>query len=74
MSYYSSGSENGWVSTIIAIILALAIMLGFKTCSVSNWNYGICQDCQVRYELVDVSRRHLKYYTCPECGKEVTRY
>ncbi len=42
----------------------------------SEWNNGVCPDCGVRYELRGVSGKVVKekYYSCPECGKEVERY
>lgn len=73
MNYYSSSGESSWFTIILCFVLIIAIVLGVNSCSKETWNNGICQNCEVRYELRGVSRG-LKYYSCPECGQEVTRY
>jgi len=78
MSYkHYSNSDNelwgGLITLIIAIVIILLLIFGTNSCSTSIWNNGICPDCEVRYELRGVSNG-LKYYSCPECGKEVERY
>ena len=57
----------------IFIVLWIAIMFGVNSCSASTWNDGVCISCETRYELRGVSKG-LKYYACPDCGQEVTRY
>lgn len=57
---------------LIAILLLFGIMCGINACSASDWNGGKCPNCEVRYELRGASRG-LKYYACPDCGKEVKR-
>lgn len=58
---------------VIAILWLLQSCTNF--CSASDWNDGICPNCNVRYELRGAAGDlHLKYYVCPECGKEVERY
>jgi predicted RNA-binding Zn-ribbon protein involved in translation (DUF1610 family) len=61
---------------IISVISLLGfLMLATNSCSASDWNDGICPNCNVRYELRGAAGDlHLKYYVCPECGKEVERY
>jgi len=66
-------SEESWFTIIICFILIIAIVIGVNACSAPTWNDGICQNCEVRYELRGVSRG-MKYYACPECGQEVSRY
>lgn len=61
------------ITMIICFVLIFAIMLGFNTCTASKWNDGVCPKCETRYELRGVSK-HLKYYACPTCGNEVSRY
>ena len=74
MRYRSSySSDTSWWEIIICFILVLLIMLGVNTCAAPKWNDGICPDCEARYEL-RATYKGLKYYACPECGKEVERY
>ena len=78
MSYYSKNYNNSetaanWIIVIICLILIFAIVIGFNSCSAKTWNDGVCPDCEVRYELRGASRG-LKYYACPECGREIQRY
>ncbi len=74
MSYhYSHHSDTSWWTVIICFALAFLIMFGFNTCTASEWNGGVCPECETRYELRGV-HRGCKYYACPECGKEVERY
>ena len=74
MSYYSRyHSDPSWWTVIICFALAFLIMIGINTCSAPEWNDGICPKCDVRYELKAASRG-LKYYACPRCGNEVSRY
>lgn len=72
MSYYSN-NEASWLSIIIGIALVFFIMFGVNACSAEDWNQGECPECETKYELRGASRG-LKYYACPECGKEVERY
>ena len=58
---------------LILIVLWIAIVFGTNSCSASIWNDGICTSCETRYELRGVSKG-LKYYACPDCGQEVSRY
>lgn len=66
-------SEGGWGMVMFCIVAAIFIIAGTNACSASDWNDGTCADCNVRYELRAASDA-LKYYVCPECGKEVQRY
>ena len=60
--------------TIGALVgLMFLLMLGVNSCSSTEWNNGDCWDCGTRYELRGASKG-LKYYACPECGREVQRY
>lgn len=69
------------VQTILYIVLILTIVYVlvdiFKTNISTNteWNNGICIECNVRYELIDISTfNKLKLYKCPKCGNEIKRY
>lgn len=64
----------GCLGVILLIVLMLAIMFGVNSCSYEDWNYGECPKCETRYELRAISKDYLKYYACPDCGKEVKRY
>jgi hypothetical protein len=72
MNYDSNDGPSWWI-LIFCIIALFVIMLGTNACSAPTWNNGDCPNCEVRYELRGVSRG-LKYYSCPDCGKEVKRY
>ena len=75
MNYYSrnSSSDDNLATAIICLVLAFTLMLGVNACSAQTWNNGICTECETRYELRGASRG-LKYYACPDCGQEVSRY
>lgn len=63
------------IGLIAVISLLVFLVLATNSCSESDWNDGICPKCNVRYELREAAGDlHLKYYVCPECGKEVERY
>ena len=61
------------ISIIALIILTLLIVSSVNMLTSSDWNDGDCPDCEARYELRAASKG-LKYYACPECGREVQRY
>lgn len=62
------------ISTIgILIAISFALMIGVNSCSASTWNNCICTNCETRYELRGASNG-MKYYSCPDCGQEVSRY
>ena len=79
MSYYRRGySDDMDLGTSIIIILIaigflILLRLGINSSSSTTWNNGICPKCEVRYEL-RAANDGLKYYSCPDCGKEVKRY
>ena len=76
MSYYSKSYksiDSDLMVIIICFALIFAIMFGFNCCTASDWNDGVCPKCETRYELRGASK-YMKYYACPECGKEVERY
>jgi hypothetical protein len=75
MSYYSNKNDNnGSLYGLILCVIILTLMPIFpNSCSASEWNNGVCPDCEVRYELSGASRG-LKYYSCPQCGNEVKKY
>lgn len=60
------------VEFVAYIVLFIIIAIGLKSCHSSNWNNGICPECNVRYELRGASNT-TKYYACPECGQEAYR-
>lgn len=72
MSYYTS-SDTSWWTLVICIVLVVLIAIGFNTCTASKWNGGECPDCHKDYELRAVNDG-FRYYACPDCGEEVTRY
>lgn len=49
---------------VAAIVLGILILLGTNSCSASDWNNGICPNCEVRYELRGLSNG-LSAYACP---------
>lgn len=55
------------------LVIVFLIIFGTNSCSASDWNNGMCPKCEVRYELRAASYG-LKYYVCPNCKKEVSRY
>lgn len=61
------------ITIIGCIVIAILMMVLVNSCSASDWNNGICPKCEVRYELRGASYG-MKYYACPECGNEVSRY
>lgn len=68
-----SNNESSWWSIVIGIVFIFLIMFGVNSCSAEDWNSGKCPKCETRYELRGASKG-LKYYACPDCGKEVQRY
>lgn len=59
---------------IVALIgICILIVIGVNSCSASDWNNGICPNCEVRYELRGYSQG-ISAYDCPKCGKEIHRY
>lgn len=75
MSYYSRnhGIDSDIWTAIICFALIFVIMFGLNCCTAPTWNGGVCPKCEIRYELRGVSK-YAKYYACPKCGQEVTRY
>ena len=73
MSYYSSYNNTSWWEIIILFALCLLLIFGCDACTAHDWNDGICPECHTRYELRGASRG-LKYYACPKCGNEVSRF
>ena len=69
--------NHGCLETIISIVLVFVLLVvmmkGLNSCTADIWNDGVCPHCEVRYELRGVSKG-LKYYACPECGLEVSRF
>jgi hypothetical protein len=72
-SQYGNSGEAGWVCILVCLILVIAIVIGFNSYTATTWNDGVCPKCKIRYELMGVSEG-LKYYSCPACGLEVSRY
>lgn len=70
-------NNDGIFSDAIKIGLAILAFVVFavvmNSISMKDWNYGICPNCHVRYEL-RTETRYYKTYVCPECQKEVRRY
>lgn len=68
-------SDSKWDIMEIFVLFGICILLviSVNSCHASDWNNGICPNCEVRYELRGVSQG-FKYYACPNCGKEVGRY
>ena len=61
------------ITLLVGILMTFAIMFGFNSCVSPVWNDGVCIDCNINYELKGVSQQ-LKYYACPNCNREVSRY
>lgn len=61
------------VTLLIGMFMVFTVMFLFISCSSSTWNNGICIDCDVNYELEDVSNQ-FKYYVCPKCNREMIVY
>lgn len=66
-------TEFDIIEIVCCIAIIFIIIFGVNSCSASEWNNGICPNCEVRYELRGASRG-FKYYSCPECGNEVERF
>lgn len=68
-------SDTKWdlLEIIVLIVICILLVLCVNSCSASDWNNGICPNCEVRYELRGMSQG-LSAYACPKCGKEVRRY
>lgn len=68
-------SENKMFVLEMIVMIGIIILLitAVNSCSASDWNNGICPNCEVRYELRGMSQG-LSAYACPKCGKEVRRY
>ena len=76
MNYYSENYGNikyNLLTILACVAICFGIMFLVNACSSSDWNDGVCPNCEVRYELSGASRG-LKYYSCPKCGQEVERY
>ena len=59
---------------VVTLLIMFAWYIGYNAITAGEWNDGTCSDCGERYELCAVTRDYRKYYSCPVCGKEVTRY
>lgn len=64
----------GFIILLIVIIGVIEVIRYSSQTPDSEWNNGICPECEVRYEMKAVYFGGWKYYSCPECGKEVERY
>ena len=61
------------IPLVLCIVILFAVICGLNVSRESDWNNGICPDCNVRYELRG-AQYMMKLYACPKCGKEVGRY
>ena len=68
-----SGCLTSLLSIAVIILLAIAMIFLFNSCTDEAWNDGMCPDCDTRY-ILHAASQGLKYYACPECGREVSRY
>jgi len=68
---------KGCLATTGGIVLLISAMLAFmffcNSLTNSEWNDGVCSKCNVTYELRGISDA-LKYYVCPSCHNEVSRF
>lgn len=71
--YNNTDLKYDIVVIIGCILIVIFLITTVNSCSASDWNNGICPNCEVRYELRGYSQR-ISAYACPECGKEVRRY
>lgn len=69
--YYNKRSTEWWeIGVWIGVMLVIYAL--YNAFTSFGWNGGECPRCHERYEFVGVSE-YVKYYACPECGKEVGR-
>lgn len=61
------------LTILFCIVIIFLVVCGTNSCTASDWNNGTCPKCEVRYELRAASYGK-KYYVCPNCSKEVSRY
>ena len=61
------------VMLFLLVFILFIVPMIFNSCTASEWNDGVCSECDVRYELRGTSKQ-TKTYVCPECGNEVERY
>lgn len=64
------------VAVIVMAIIAYLIIAveGYKQKRrIERWGDGMCEDCNIRYEL-KAATNTIKYYVCNGCGKEVAIY
>ena len=71
--YNNTDLKYDIVVIIDCILIVIFLITTVNSCSASDWNNGICPNCEVRYELRGYSQG-LSAYACPECGKEVRKY
>lgn len=71
--YNNTDLKYDIVVIIGCILIVIFLITTVNSCSASDWNNGICPNCEVRYELRGYSQG-ISAYACPECGKEVRRY
>ena len=68
---------KGCLATIGGIFLLISAMLAFiffcNSVTASEWNDGVYLKCDTHYELRGVSDT-LKYYVCPSCHNEISRF
>ena len=69
----NSGCLTSLLSIVVIILIVIAMMFGLNACTDEAWNDGMCPDCDTHY-ILHAASQGLKYYACPECGKEVSRY
>ncbi len=55
------------------ITLEMVERIAHNIYNTERWNGGVCPKCGERYELV-LTKDDLKYYSCPICRMEITRY
>ena len=70
MSY---SSKFDLITSIGGIVLAISILLGVNACTAQEWNNGVCAKCHEKYVLRSV-HDGIRYYSCPDCGNEVSRF
>lgn len=72
--YYGTWSWRGIIAYFVVLIAVVYLFMAcHNTCTDTEWNNGICAQCETRYELRCVYKS-AKYYSCPTCGNQIMRY
>ena len=81
MLFIGVGIWCNWNTSKVKRVIIIKILWTFiffllavpQSCSDKAWNNGICPDCGVHYVPFARGKQGQKFYSCPECFKEITR-